>query len=119
MTYEEIGKEHPKVTQFRGMNKFYYRYPGGESYKDVVERLEPMLVELEGEENVLIVSHQAVCRCLLAFFKSIPYSSLPKELPYLEVPLHTVLKVTPLVNGCQIETFHLGPDAVNTHQPHV
>lgn len=72
LTYEQIGEHHPKVTECRRLNKYYYRYPRGESYKDVVERLEPLLVELEREENVLIVSHQAVCRCLLAFFKTVP-----------------------------------------------
>jgi 6-phosphofructo-2-kinase/fructose-2,6-biphosphatase 2 len=94
-----------------------HRYPRGESYKDVVERLEPLLVELEREENLLVVSHQAVARCLLSYFNTIPHDKLPKELPYLEVPLHTVLKVTPTTQGCTIEKFVLGPDAVNTHQP--
>eukprot|EP00038_Savillea_parva_P018776 m.25458 g.25458 ORF g.25458 m.25458 type:complete len:502 (-) comp4238_c0_seq1:102-1607(-) len=116
-TYEEIKEKYPQVNESRGLNKYYYRYPRGESYKDVVERLEPLLVELEREENLLVVTHQAVCRCLLSYFKTIPHDMLPKELPYLEIPLHTVLKVTPMNRGCKIEKFVLGPDAVNTHQP--
>eukprot|EP00035_Acanthoeca_spectabilis_P035344 m.33954 g.33954 ORF g.33954 m.33954 type:complete len:492 (+) comp7266_c0_seq2:179-1654(+) len=116
-TYEEIKEKYPQVNESRSLNKYYYRYPRGESYGDVVERLEPLLVELEREENLLVVSHQAVCRCLLSYFNTIPHDRLPKELPYLEVPLHTVLKVTPTNQGCTIEKFVLGPDAVNTHQP--
>ena len=81
------------MNEARSLNKYYYRYPRGESYKDVVERLEPLLVELEREDNLLVVAHQAVCRCLLSYFKTIPHDQLPKELPYLEIPLHTVLKV--------------------------
>jgi hypothetical protein len=31
---------------------------GGESYRDVVVRLEPIIMELERQENVLVVGHQ-------------------------------------------------------------
>lgn len=31
-------------------------------------RLEPVIMELERQENVLVVAHQAVLRCLLAYF---------------------------------------------------
>lgn len=38
------------------------------SYEDLVARLEPVIMELERQENVLVVAHQAVLRCLLAYF---------------------------------------------------
>ena len=31
-------------------------------------RLEPVIMELERQEDVLVVCHQAVARCLLAYF---------------------------------------------------
>ena len=31
-------------------------------------RLEPVIMELERQENILVVCHQAVARCLLAYF---------------------------------------------------
>lgn len=31
-------------------------------------RLEPVIMELERQENVLVICHQAVARCLLAYF---------------------------------------------------
>lgn len=31
---------------------------GGESYRDVVVRLEPVIMELERQENILIIGHQ-------------------------------------------------------------
>jgi hypothetical protein len=34
----------------------------------LVARLEPVIMELERQENVLVVGHQAVLRCLLAYF---------------------------------------------------
>ena len=39
-----------------------------QSYEDLVQRLEPVIMELERQENVLVVCHQAVMRCLLAYF---------------------------------------------------
>lgn len=68
MTYEEIQRKFPEDFKARDQNKFYYRYPRGESYEDLVARLEPVIMELERQGNVLVVSHQAVLRCLLAYF---------------------------------------------------
>ena len=39
------------------------RYPAGESYQDVIQRLEPVITEVERErECVCIVGHQAILR---------------------------------------------------------
>lgn len=68
MTYEEIAEKYPEDFASRDEAKFTYRYPRGESYEDLVARLEPVIMELERQGNVLVVSHQAVMRCLLAYF---------------------------------------------------
>lgn len=68
MTYAEIQAKFPEDFRARDQNKFAYRYPRGESYEDLVARLEPVIMELERQGNVLVVSHQAVLRCLLAYF---------------------------------------------------
>lgn len=85
-------------------------------------------MELERRENVLVICHQAVLRCLLAYFldKSagvlgvreescesggtlgllgVPWRFLrpavfpTEEMPFLKCPLHTVLKLTPVAYG--------------------
>jgi 6-phosphofructo-2-kinase/fructose-2,6-biphosphatase 2 len=112
MTYEDIQRKFPDDFKTRDQNKFTYRYPRGESYEDVVVRLEPVMMELERQGNVLVVSHQAVLRCVLAYFLDKPAN----ELPYLEVPLHTVIKLTPVAYGCKIEFIKLNVDCVNTHR---
>lgn len=68
MTYEDIQAKFPVEFKARDQNKFAYRYPRGESYEDLVVRLEPVMMELERQGNVLVVSHQAVLRCVLAYF---------------------------------------------------
>ena len=56
MTYAEIAQDFPEDFQARDDDKYNYRYRGGESYRDVVIRLEPIIMELERSENVLIIT---------------------------------------------------------------
>uniref|UniRef100_A0A7N8YEI3 6-phosphofructo-2-kinase/fructose-2,6-biphosphatase 1 n=4 Tax=Mastacembelus armatus TaxID=205130 RepID=A0A7N8YEI3_9TELE len=112
LTYEEIQENYPEEFALRDQDKYRYRYPKGESYEDLVHRLEPVIMELERQETVLVICHQAVMRCLLAYFLDKPAD----ELPYLRCPLHTVLKLTPIAYGCKVESFFLNIDAVNTHR---
>ncbi|XP_034732140.1 6-phosphofructo-2-kinase/fructose-2,6-bisphosphatase 1 isoform X4 [Etheostoma cragini] len=112
LTYEEIQQNLPEEFALRDQDKYRYRYPKGESYEDLVHRLEPVIMELERLENVLVICHQAVFRCLLAYFLDKPAD----ELPYLRCPLHTVLKLTPIAYGCEVESFYLNIEAVNTHR---
>jgi 6-phosphofructo-2-kinase/fructose-2,6-biphosphatase 2 len=67
---------YPEDFANRDDDKFNYRYRGklfslaiinwdcssirigGESYRDVVIRLEPVIMELERQENILIIGHQ-------------------------------------------------------------
>ncbi|KZS14883.1 6-phosphofructo-2-kinase/fructose-2,6-bisphosphatase short form [Daphnia magna] len=113
LTYEEILQKYPEDFKARDTDKFHYRYPRGESYEDLVARLEPVIMELERQENVIVVGHQAVLRCLLAYF----LDKSADELPYIHVPLHTVIKLTPVAYGCKVEMIPIGIEAVDTHRP--
>lgn len=56
-----------------------------QSYEDLVQRLEPVIMELERQENVLVICHQAVMRCLLAYFldKAAGAGPVPREAEYV------------------------------------
>ncbi|KAJ7086127.1 bifunctional 6-phosphofructo-2-kinase/fructose-2,6-bisphosphate 2-phosphatase [Mycena belliarum] len=112
MTYEEIEQAYPDDFANRDEDKFNYRYRGGESYRDVVVRLEPIIMELERQENILIIGHQAILRCLYAYFHHLPQD----DLPYIKIPLHTVIKLTPKAYGCDEERYALPITAVDTHR---
>ncbi|KAM4747131.1 6-phosphofructo-2-kinase/fructose-2,6-bisphosphatase 3 isoform 2-T2 [Rhinophrynus dorsalis] len=111
-TYEEIKELFPEEYSLRAQDKYHYRYPSGESYQDLVQRLEPVIMELERQGNVLVICHQAVMRCLLSYFLDKPAD----EMPYLKCPLHSMLKLTPFAYGCHVETVPFNVDAVNTHR---
>ena len=114
MTYDEIKRLLPTEFEAREIDKFDYRYPRGESYRDVIRRLEPVIVEIERERTpVLVVSHQAVLRALYAYLMDRP----PHECPHLDVPLHTIIKLTPTTYACAEERVHLGPMASALSRP--
>lgn len=93
MTYEEIERFYPEDYASRDEDKFNYRYRGGESYRDVVVRLEPIIMELERQENILIIGHQAILRALYAYFHALGQD----DLPYIKIPLHTLLELVSCV----------------------
>jgi 6-phosphofructo-2-kinase / fructose-2,6-biphosphatase 3 len=97
MTYDEIAEKMPGEYAARTADKFRYRYPRGESYQDVIQRLEPVIFELERERApVLVVGHQAVLRALFAYMMDRP----PSECPFVSIPLHTVVELSPTAYGC-------------------
>jgi len=70
-------------------------------------------MELERQENILIIGHQAILRCLYAYFHNLSQD----ELPYIKIPLHTVIKLTPKAYGCDEERYKVPINAVDTHRP--
>lgn len=102
MTYEQVADEMPEEYLARKNNKLYYRYPRGESYQDVIHRLEPVITELMRMDcPVLIVAHQAILRVLYAYLTN----KAPSECPTLNIPLHVVIQLTPKAYQCE-EVWH-------------
>ena len=100
MTYEEIAEAFPEEAVARSGDKFNYRYPRGESYVDLIQRLEPLAHELErSREPVVIVAHQAILRVLFAYFMGFPREECVK----VSIPLNTVIRITPTSSACEEE----------------
>lgn len=110
LTYAEIEQKYPEDFKARDDDKYNYRYLGGESYRDVVIRLEPIIMELERSENILIVTHQAVLRCIYAYFMG----SSQEKSPWMEVPLHCLIKLTPRAYKTEEERMFANIPAVST-----
>ena len=90
MTYEEIKRDLPDEFRARGSDKFRYRYPRGESYADVIQRLEPVIVDLERQRQpILVVAHQAIIRALYGYLTGRPQ----EECPHVPIPLHTLVEL--------------------------
>jgi broad specificity phosphatase PhoE/predicted kinase len=109
MTYAEIADKMPNEYEARKGDKFRYRYPRGESYQDVIQRLEPVIFDLEREKSpVLIIGHQAVLRALYSYVMNLP----PSQCPFVSIPLHTILELEPTPYGCNERRIELPPSPV-------
>lgn len=106
MSYEEIQQNFPELWEEREKDKLHFRYPGpgGESYADVIGRLKPIIIELERQRrSMLVISHLAVQRCLYAYFTG----TSMEELPYIDLPMHTVVELRPGPFGCAVRSVQL------------
>lgn len=92
LTYKQIEEKYPEEYKKRQEDKLNYRYPKGESYIDLMNRLQPFIAEIEASPTpVIVVSHQATLRCLYSHFKSLKW----EEIPFVKVPLHSLVKFEP------------------------
>jgi broad specificity phosphatase PhoE len=116
MTYKEIEEMAPEEFADRARSKLSYRYPRGESYLDVIERLEPVVMELErSRDPVLIIGHQGILRILYAYFTG----RNRDEAPFVPIPLNTVIKLIPGTYSCEEQRFKLINPPVRENPYHV
>lgn len=109
LTYPEIIQKHPDKIKEREKDKLRFRFPRGESYLDVISRIEPVIFEIERYRRpVVVVGHTDTIRyyfkndnrCLYGYFH---WNSI-EEIPKLEVPENTIIKLVP---GSGEERFKL------------
>jgi broad specificity phosphatase PhoE/adenylate kinase family enzyme len=107
LSYEQVQLQFPEEYRRRNQDKLSYRYPRGESYMDVMARLEPVIFELERQRKpLLIVAHQAVLRCLYAYMLDLP----AEEIPFLSIPLHTLVRLEAKAYGVKEKRMRIVVD---------
>ena len=106
-------------------DKLNYRYPGvgGESYADLIMRVQESILALEQQRgNTIIVCDRAVARVILAYFQG----TQPDKLPYLDVfpgvielrRIHSGFVATHLEVSDGNATTAAGPGTTGTAQHH-
>lgn len=80
------------------------RFPGGESYYDLMLRLEPILIDIEQHTGpVLVVSHISTLQVLYSYFLGVPIQSCQN----LEIPFHAALELVPSQDGWTKTVFNM------------
>jgi 6-phosphofructo-2-kinase len=97
VTWQEIQALDPTAfaSYSRSRNKLLHRWPGvgGEGYVDVINRLRPVIIELERmTDHLLLVTHKAIVRVLLAYFLGSQRDGLAK----LDVAKNSVFCLEPV-----------------------
>lgn len=114
LTYEQIQEKFPNEFNLRLKDKLRYRYPGigGESYLDVINRIRPMISEIERTtENLLIITHRVVARVLLGYFLNLNRDVITN----LDVPLHCVYLLETKAYGVEWTLFEYN-EALDTFE---
>jgi probable phosphoglycerate mutase len=91
MTSREIRSSHAEAWVAYEGSKWTHVPPGGESYQQLVARLQSWLADLSGD--VVVVAHGAVGRALRGLNLGVPLA----EIPISNTPEHD--RVYRLVNG--------------------
>ncbi|KAG1800285.1 bifunctional 6-phosphofructo-2-kinase fructose-2,6-bisphosphate 2-phosphatase [Suillus plorans] len=103
LTPDQARKFYPEEWARFVKDPYAFRAPRAESYHDLSVRLEPILIELEREkEDLLIIGHSSVIRCLLAYLIGLPAS----EIPAIEIARGDLLEVVPTSYGVHSQAFH-------------
>ncbi|TCD70711.1 hypothetical protein EIP91_002087 [Steccherinum ochraceum] len=113
MTPDQVRKYYPDEWERFVRDPYAYRAPRAESYHDLCIRLEPTLIELEREkEDLLIIGHASVIRCMLAYLIGLPAS----EIPAIEVARGDLIEVVPTSYGVHSQAYHFwdGPGRSNS-----
>ena len=104
MTYSEIENKYPEEFNKRKNNKYYYRYPEGESYSDINIRLTKIYNLInDTKKDLLIIAHQAVLRVLISNYI---YSNI-EAISYLNVSLNTIYKIIIEEDNCKLEIINI------------
>ena len=113
LTYKQVEELHPEIASARKKDKLRYRYPGGESYVDVITRLEPVILELERQRGpVLIIGHNAVIRAIYAYYMGLKQ----EECTTLDIPLHTLIRLTTRAYGAEEQRIPLDVENVDNNR---
>jgi len=78
LTSEEAGQRYPTEHAERERDLIGYRFPGGESFRDLHGRVVPAFFRIVDESagNILVVGHKGVNRVLLAHYLGLPLEEL-------------------------------------------
>jgi broad specificity phosphatase PhoE len=112
LTHDEIRQTFPEEYKKRKNDKLNYRYPGvgGESYIDVIERIRPIIIELERQRRtVVVVCNLAVLRCIYAYFTGLTLD----EIPYKPFKQHVLYELSPGPFGCNPKEYIVSEELIN------
>ncbi|KAF2204344.1 bifunctional 6-phosphofructo-2-kinase/fructose-2,6-bisphosphate 2-phosphatase [Delitschia confertaspora ATCC 74209] len=109
MTYDEIKTRFASEFNLRKQDKIAYRYPGagGEGYLDVINRIRPVIAELERmTDHCILVTHRSVARVLLAYFQNLKREDVAE----IDCPLGMLYQLEPKPYGVEFKAWQYNPD---------
>ncbi|KAK3297481.1 6-phosphofructo-2-kinase-domain-containing protein [Chaetomium fimeti] len=99
-----IRAAYPEEVEKHEMDPYHHRYPRAESYHDLAVRLEPIILELEREQNdLLIIAHESVLRVLYSYLMHCSTRDIPK----LKFPRDEIIEIIPAAYQNEAKRIHI------------
>lgn len=99
-----IRRLYPEEIEKHEYDPYHHRYPRAESYHDLAVRLEPIILELEREQNdLLIIAHESVLRVLYAYLMHCS----TREIPTLRFPRNEIIEIIPAAYQNEAKRIHI------------
>ncbi|PVF96860.1 6PF2K-domain-containing protein [Serendipita vermifera] len=100
---DDVQSRYPSEWEDFLRDPYGHRAPRAESYHDLCIRLEPIIIEMEDvKDDLLIISHASVIRCLLAYLVGLP----AHEIPAVDIARGDLIEVQPSAYGVKTRMFH-------------
>ncbi|KAF2462135.1 6-phosphofructo-2-kinase-domain-containing protein [Lineolata rhizophorae] len=116
MSERRIREEYPEEVAKHEQDPYHHRYPRAESYHDLAVRLEPIILELEREQNdLLIIAHESVLRVLYGYLMACNANDIPR----LDFPRNEIIEIIPASYNNVAKRIHIPdvPDAILPASP--
>ncbi|KAI8630135.1 bifunctional 6-phosphofructo-2-kinase/fructose-2,6-bisphosphate 2-phosphatase [Xylariaceae sp. FL1651] len=99
-----IRRLYPDEVEKHELDPYHHRYPRAESYHDLAVRLEPIILELEREQNdLVIIAHESVLRVLYAYLMHCSTMDIPK----LKFPRNEIIEIIPAAYQNEAKRIHI------------
>ncbi|KAK7735609.1 hypothetical protein SLS53_007349 [Cytospora paraplurivora] len=99
-----IRSLYPEEVEKHELDPYHHRYPRAESYHDLAVRLEPIILELEREQNdLLIIAHESVLRVLYGYLMHCSAMDIPK----LKFPRDEIIEIIPAAYQNEAKRIHI------------
>lgn len=99
-----LRRLYPEEMENHALDPYHHRYPRAESYHDLAVRLEPIILELEREQNdLLIIAHESVLRVLYAYLMHCS----TMDIPSLKFPRNEIIEIIPAAYQNDANRIHI------------
>ncbi|KAK4546263.1 hypothetical protein LTR36_001940 [Oleoguttula mirabilis] len=104
MSERRIRAMFPEEVAKHEQDPYHHRYPRAESYHDLAVRLEPIILELEREQNdLLIIAHESVLRVLYGYLMACSATDIPN----LQFPRDEIIEIIPASYNNSATRIHI------------
>lgn len=105
-TQKEFFDKYPEEEELMKKDPLNYRYPRGESYRDIIERTGRLIYEIEEYRGpIVMLLKPTIFRCFYGYFAFEAEVKNMENIPHISIEKNSIIKFTPEAYGYKKEVF--------------